>query len=92
MHHSNKQLCFLPAALSIIHMHYPSEPDFEPVPNLLRFEPSSDCISLARNKSEIIDTLTSLHSQCSIYIPDIDLKVGKAMLRGHKYFWIDVKK
>ena len=73
-------------------MHYPSEPDFEPVPNLLRFEPGSDCISLARNKSEIIDTLTSLHSQCFIYIADIDLKVGQAMLRGHKYLWIDVKK
>lgn len=92
MHHSNKQLCFLPAALSIIHMHYPSEPYFEPIPNLLRFEPGSDCISLARNKSEIIDTLTSLHSQCSIYIANIDLKVGEAMLRGHKYLWIDVKK
>lgn len=82
----------MPAALSIIHMHYLSEPDFEPVPNLLRFEPGSDCISLARNKSEIIDTLTSLHCKCSIYIADIDLNVGEAMLRGHKYLWIDVKK
>ena len=52
-------------------MHYSCEPDFEPVPNLLQSEPGSDCISLARNKSEIIDTLTSFTVNVPFVLPTL---------------------